>query len=191
MIIGIMGKSGSGKSTITNLLNEKGNYLLIDVDKINHELIENTSLKQDIIIRYPETLENGKINRQKLGMILYQDKKKMDEYNKLVWIYLEKKLDEMIKNTTKIVVLDWMMLPLTKYYNMCDIKILVESSLEIRLERIKKRDKVDEIHFFERDKNSVDYKIEDFDFVINNDKGIDKDEIENIGKRIALCKRQK
>ena len=191
MIIGIMGKSGSGKSTITNLLNDKGNYLLIDVDKVNHELIENTSLKQDIIIRYPETLENGKINRQKLGMILYQDKKKMDEYNKLVWIYLEKKLDEMINNTTKIIVLDWMMLPLTKYYNMCDIKILVESSLEIRLERIKKRDKVDEIHFFERDKNSVDYKIEDFDFVINNDKGIDKDEIENIGKRIALCKRKK
>ena len=191
MIIGIMGKSGSGKSTITNLLNEKGNYLLIDVDKVNHELIENTSLKQDIIIRYPETLEKGKINRQKLGMILYQDKKKMDEYNKLVWLYLEKKLDEMIKNTTKIVILDWMMLPLTKYYNMCDIKILVESSLEIRLERIKKRDKVDEIHFFERDKNSVDYKIEDFDFVINNDKGIDKNEIENIGKRIALCKRKK
>ena len=76
MIIGIMGKSGSGKSTTTNLLNENGNYLLIDVDKVNHELIENTSLKQDIIIRYPETLENGKINRQKLGMILYQDKKK-------------------------------------------------------------------------------------------------------------------
>lgn len=191
MIIGIMGKSGSGKSTITNLLNEKGNYLLIEVDKVNHELIENTTLKQDIIIRYPETLENGKINRQKLGMILYQDKKKMDEYNKLVWIYLEKKLDEMINNTTKIIVLDWMMLPLTKYYNMCDIKILVESSLEIRLERIKKRDKVDEIHFFERDKNSVDYKIEDFDFVINNDKGIDKNEIENIRKRIALCKRKK
>ena len=191
MIIGIMGKSGSGKSTITNLLNEKGNYLLIDVDKVNHELIENTTLKQDIIIRYPETLENGKINRQKLGMILYQDKKKMDEYNKLVWIYLEKKLDEMINNTTKIIVLDWMMLPLTKYYNMCDIKILVESSLEIRLERIKKRDKVDEIHFFERDKNSVDYKIEDFDFVINNDKGIDKNELENIRKRIALCKRKK
>ena len=191
MIIGIMGKSGSGKSTITNLLNEKGNYLLIDVDKVNHKLIENTSLKKDIIIRYPETLENGKINRQKLGMILYQDKKKMDEYNKLVWLYLEKKLDEMIKNTTKIVILDWMMLPLTKYYNMCDIKILVESSLAIRLERIKKRDKVDEIHFFERDKNSVDYKIEDFDFVINNDKGIDKNEIENIGKHIALCKRKK
>ena len=191
MIIGIMGKSGSGKSTITNLLNEKGNYLLIEVDKVNHELIENTTLKQDIIIRYPETLENGKINRQKLGMILYQDKKKMDEYNKLVWLYLEKKLDDIIKNTTKIVVLDWMMLPLTKYYNMCDIKILVGSSLAIRLERIKKRDKVDEIHFFERDKNSVDYKIEDFDFVINNDKGIDKNEIENIRKRIALCKRKK
>ena len=71
MIIGIMGKTGSGKSSITKLINENDNYLVIDVDKINHALIEKTSLKQYIMNRYPETIEEGKINRKKLAMILY------------------------------------------------------------------------------------------------------------------------
>ena len=74
MLIGIMGKTGSGKSTITRKLNEENKYLIIDVDKVNHALIEETTLKKDIINRYPEVLEEGKINRKKLGMILYQDK---------------------------------------------------------------------------------------------------------------------
>ena len=191
MLIGITGKTGSGKSTITKLLNKEDKYFVIDVDKINHSLIEETTLKQDIIDRYPETLEEGKINRKKLGMLLYQDKEKMSEYNKLVWSYLEQKLDRLIETSKKIVIIDWMMLPLTKYHKMCDVKILVESSLETRLERIKKRDNVDEVHFIARDKNGVNYNNEEYDFIIKNERGFDKDEIESIRKCITLRKRKK
>ena len=190
MLIGIMGKTGSGKSTITRLLNKDNKYLVIDVDKVNHSLIESTSLKDDIVNRYPETLESGVINRKKLGMILYQNKAKMDEYNALVWSYLEEELDKLIQSSTKPVIIDWMMLPLTKFYDMCDLKILVDSSLETRLERIKKRDNVDEEHFKARDKNSVNYNESDFDFIINNDKGFDENEIKSIGKCISLRKRK-
>lgn len=189
MLIGIMGKSGSGKSTITKKLNKEGKYFVIDVDKVNHSLIEESNLKKDIINRYPEALENGIINRQKLGMILYQNQDKMTEYNNLVWSYLEEELDKLISSSTKPVIIDWMMLPLTKFYNLCDLKILVESSTGIRLERIKKRDNVDENHFLARDKNSIDYHLSDFDFIINNDKGVDENEIKSIRKRITLYKR--
>lgn len=191
MLIGIMGKTGSGKSTIAQLLNKDDKYIIIDVDKVNHDLIENTSLKQDIIMQYPDVNENGKINRKKLGMILYQNNEKMKEYNKLVWSYLEKRLDEIIESSSKPIIIDWMMLPITKYYDRCDIKILVDSNSEERLNRIKIRDNVDENHFIARDKNSIDYNKEDFDFIIENNKGIDENEIESIRKRITLCKRKK
>ena len=191
MLIGIMGKTGSGKSTIAQLLNKDDKYIIIDVDKVNHDLIENTSLKQDIIMQYPDVNENGKINRKKLGMILYQNNEKMKEYNKLVWSYLEKRLDEIIESSSKPIIIDWMMLPITKYYDRCDIKILVDSNSEERLNRIKIRDNVDENHFIARDKNSIDYNKEDFDFIIENNKGIDENEIESIRKCITLCKRKK
>lgn len=189
MLIGIMGKSGSGKSTITRKINIEDEYLVIDVDKVNHFLIEETNLKQDIISIYPDVIEEGIINRKKLGMILYQDKEKMLEYNKLIWSYLEKELDRIISTSTKPIIIDWMMLPITKYYDMCDIKILVDSSLEVRLERIKKRDNIDEEHFISRDKNSVNYDKLNFDFIINNDKGIDDNEFKSIRKCISLYKR--
>ena len=189
MLIGIMGKTGSGKSTITRLINKDDKYLVIDVDKVNHLLIESASLKDDIVNRYPEVLEDGVINRKKLGMILYQDKEKMSEYNSLVWSYLEQELDKLIHSSTKPVIIDWMMLPLTKYYQMCDLKILIDSSLEKRLERVKKRDNIDEEHFIARDKNSVNYTEGDFDFIINNDKGFDEHEIKSIRKCISLYKR--
>ena len=186
MLIGIMGKTGSGKSTLTNLLNQNNDFTVIDVDKINHSLIELTYLKEEIINRYPEVLEKNIINRQKLGMILYQNKTKMKEYNALVWSYLEKELDQMINASTKPIIIDWMMLPLTKFYQMCDLKILVNSSKEIRLERIKKRDKINIQHFIARDKNSLIYHEKDFDFIINNDKGFDQNAIESIRKRISV-----
>lgn len=189
MLIGIMGKTGSGKSTITRKLNEENKYLIIDVDKVNHALIEETTLKKDIINRYPEVLEDGKINRKKLGMILYQDKEKMAEYNGIVWFYLEKELDQLITSSNKPVIIDWMMLPLTKYYQMCDLKILVDSSLETRLARIKVRDNINEVHFIARDKNSVNYNISDFDYIIDNDQGVDENEIKSIRKHISLYKR--
>jgi dephospho-CoA kinase len=184
-----MGKTGSGKSAITRMLNEQDKYLVIDVDKINHYLLEQEELKQEIVNRY-KVIEKGKINRKKLGLILYNDKEKMDEYNKLVWMYLEKELDRIITNSTKPVIIDWMMLPLTKFYDMCDIRILVESSLEIRLERILKRDNIDKEHFIARDKNGLDYNKEEFDIVIDNSGGVDENEIKGIGKRITLSKRK-
>jgi dephospho-CoA kinase len=190
MLIGIMGKTGSGKSTITRLLNEQDKFLVIDVDKVNHYLLEQEKLKQEILKRY-DVLEDGKINRKKLGMILYNDKTKMDEYNNLIWSYLERELERIISTSSKPVIIDWMMLPLTKFYNMCDIKILVESSFETRLERILKRDNIDKDHFIARDKSGLDYKREDMDFVIDNSKGIDEYEIESIRKHITLSKRKK
>lgn len=190
MLIGIMGKTGSGKSTITRILNEQDKYLVIDVDKVNHSLLETEELKNEIIKRY-DVLENGKINRKKLGLILYANQDLMNEYNQLIWSYLEKELDRIISNSNKPVIIDWMMLPLTKFYSMCDIKVLVESSLETRLERILKRDNIDKEHFIARDKNGLEYKKEDMDLVIDNSKGIDEYEIESIRKCITLSKRKK
>lgn len=189
MLIGIMGKTGSGKSTITKALNKDNKFDVLDVDKINHKLLENPQLKEEIIKRYLTVVENNKINRKKLAIILYNDKDKMQEYNTLIWQYLEKKLDEIIANSTKPVIIDWMMLPLTKFYNMCNIKILVESDICIRQKRIEARDSVDKEHFLSRDKNGLDYERNDMDFIVNNDKGIDEHEIKSIRKCITLYKK--
>ena len=191
MLIGIMGKSGSGKSTITRIINSDNRYQVTDVDEINHMVIDTEEFTGIIRKKYPRAIENGQVNRHKLASILYEDKDKMQEYNELIWSYTSRILEKMISESQKDTIIDWMMLPLTKFYRMCDYKILVDCSTETRRKRIEERDLVPKEHFYARDKNAVEYNRDDFDLIINNEVGVNVDEIKGIGKRIALLREKR
>lgn len=44
----------------------------------------------------------------------------------------------------KIIILNWLLLSISKYFNMCDIKILLDIPYEVRKQRIMKRDGIKE-----------------------------------------------
>jgi len=72
----ITGSIASGKSTVSNLLKERG-FSVIDADAIAHEQLE--ICKSEIVEVFGEQIlgEAGKINRQKLGTIVFNDPKKL------------------------------------------------------------------------------------------------------------------
>ena len=79
----------------------------------------------------------------------------------------------------KIVILDWQLLSITKYFPMCDIKILLDIPYEIRKERAMKRDHITEEAFNLREQASISFREEEFDYVfktnnINEIKGMVK-----------------
>ena len=81
---------------------------------------------------------------------------------------MEIEIDNFIKkNEDKIIILDWQLLPKTKYFNMCKIKILLNIPYEIRRERAIKRDNITVEEFDLREKASINYNVDDFDIVIN------------------------
>ena len=93
----------------------------------------------------------------------------MQKLTNITWEYMEKEIDNIIENNpTKIIVLDWQLLPLTKFFNMCDYKILLDIPYEIRKERTLKRDNISESKFDEREKASITYQKDDFDSIIKN-----------------------
>lgn len=82
---------------------------------------------------------------------------------------MEKEIDEfMFQNKDKIIILDYILLPLTKYLNMCDIKILLDIPYEIRRDRVIKRDNITEELFLLRESSSIEYNKKEFNIVINN-----------------------
>ena len=72
----VTGSIASGKSTAINLLKERG-FSVIDADVIAHEQLE--ICKCEIVEFFGEQIldEAGKIDRQKLGAIVFKDPKKL------------------------------------------------------------------------------------------------------------------
>ena len=72
----ITGSIASGKSTVVNLLKERG-FSVIDADVIAHEQLE--ICKGEIVREFGEQIldEAGKIDRKKLGAIVFSEPKKL------------------------------------------------------------------------------------------------------------------
>ena len=172
MIIGISGKSGSGKSSLSNFIikTSNKNVIHVDIDKIGHDVLLLPDVKKELINSFGENILNEKIvDRKKLGEIVFNSRNDMDKLSYITWKYMEMEIDKIINtNKDKIIILDWLLLPLVKYFNMCDIKILLDIPYEIRKERAVKRDNISEKAFDLREKASIDFNPNDFDYVIKN-----------------------
>ncbi len=94
----VTGSIASGKSTAINLLKKRG-FSVIDADVIAHEQLE--ICKCEIVKFFGEQIldEAGKIDRQKLGTIVFNDPKKL----KILEQILHPKIkEEILSRTTKL-----------------------------------------------------------------------------------------
>ena len=179
MIIGICGKSGCGKSTLARTLSEYNkNIIHLDIDKVGHIALTKDEVKNELVKSYGCDILNGEnIDRRKLGEIVFNSRLEMQNLSEITWKYMQIEIDNFIENNReKIIILDWLLLPISKYFDTCDIKVLLDIPYEIRKDRAIKRDNISEESFDLREKASINYDIQKFDYIIttNNQNEIKK-----------------
>lgn len=79
--IAITGNIASGKSTVQNILEEKG-YKVLDTDKVGHTLLESLDEIKETFRNYDIFDKSGKISREKLGQLIFRNndlKTKLEE----------------------------------------------------------------------------------------------------------------
>lgn len=180
MLISLVGLTGSGKSTIARLLCSYNKHIIhLDIDKIAHLVLTNKDVKSKLYNAFGPTIlyENNKINRKSLGQIVFNSPEKMEILATITWPYMEDIIDKYIANNqNKIIILDYLLLPKTKYFNQSDLRILVKASEETRLNRIMKRDNITEEQFYLRNSNSPELNEGEYDYVINTDESLSVEE---------------
>ena len=171
MIICICGKSCSGKSTLSmKIASIFDNSVYVDIDKIGHSVLNIKKVQNELINNFgKEIIANNIVNRKKLGSIVFNSKTEMEKLTDITWKYMEKEIDKIIEeNQDKMIILDYLLLPKTKYFKISNLRILLDIPYHIRKERALMRDKITSEEFDLREKNSMEYNINDFNYVLKN-----------------------
>jgi len=144
MIIGITGGSGCGKTTLLNLIAEKGG-LILDCDAIYHELLKShISLLSAIEARFPGVVENGCLNRKKLGSIVFADESALLDLNTITHAAVKNEVLRRLEPKPKLAAIDAIALFEGHLAELCDTTVAVTAPLEDRVRRLMQRDGITE-----------------------------------------------
>lgn len=169
MIIGITGKSGVGKTTYADKIAKENGFYVIHVDEVSHRVMEFPNVKQKLTETFgEEIIRDGLINRKYLGDLIFTNRHSYEEMNDIVWQELKSEIEHEL-SVNDNVILDWILLPHSHYWEMCDKKILIVADEEQRKEKVMMRDNISKEYLEKRDSSSISYDDVGFDEVIRNE----------------------
>lgn len=196
-IIGITGSSGSGKSTVCEILNEKYNVKIIDADKIAKELLTSgTEYYNDVISKFGREITDdvGEIDRKKLADLIYNDDKKRKMLNNSTFHYVVKEIKLRAKEINNVdIIIDAPLLFESKLDDICNFTIGVIAKESVQIERIIKRDSISKEQACKRLKAQQTndfYMSKCTEIIENNNEYIETEkQIEKIAKKYNITKK--
>lgn len=166
MIIGITGKSGSGKSTYARQLAEENGFRVIDIDKVAHGIISLPAYKAILMDMFGnEVVKDGVVDRKYLGDLIFANRHLYKEMSDLIWKVMKNRINDILSKHENVI-LDWILLPHTHYWKMCDKKILMVADEEDRKSRVMARDNISAEYLNKRDSAGINYDDIEFDQII-------------------------
>lgn len=144
MIVGITGGTGCGKTTLLTAFEEMGG-LVLDCDAIYHDLLAtDSSLLQAIDTRFPGTVENGTLQRKKLGAIVFSDEAALLDLNRITHGAVREKVLSVLHNHHGHAAIDAIALFEGGLAPLCDVTVAVTAPIEDRVQRLMARDNIPE-----------------------------------------------
>ena len=144
MIIGITGGTGSGKTTLLNLIRDYGG-LVLDCDAIYHKLLStDTDLLNAIAQRFPGTVEDGTLNRKKLGAIVFADEDALQDLNRITHGAVKQEVLRQLSQKPALAAIDAIGLFEGGLGELCDVTVAVTAPKEARIHRLIVRDGITE-----------------------------------------------
>lgn len=196
LVVGLTGGIASGKSTVSNLIREKG-FTIIDADLEARLAVEVGEPAYNEIVSYfgeDILLDNAEINRAKLGEIIFNNEEKRLKLNSIVHPDVRRRMLEKrqkaVDNGERLIVLDIPLLFESKLTGMVEKVLLVYVNGDTQLKRLMERNQFTKEEALSRIGSQMPLKdkVALSDAVIDNNGSIEETEVQlnNILKEWAI-----
>lgn len=173
-LVGLTGKTGAGKSTVSEYLSEKGAYI-IDGDIVAREVL---SVDETLITQLCNTFGDilnvdGTLNRKKLAAAAFCSAENTDKLNSIMHPAINKLINSKAEKAFEnhnVVIVDAAAIIESGFADGCDILVVVHAPFDVRKNRIIKRDNLSEKDALIRmnGQKDDDFYLSKADFVVRN-----------------------
>ena len=181
-VIGLTGGIGSGKSTVSQFLQELG-VVVLDADKVGHEAyLPGTETWRELVAAFGKEIltPDDNIDRKKLGGIVFSNPESLARLNQIVhprmFEMMKERIEEYRRQGVKVVVLEAAILLEAKWTPLVDEVWVTVASESAVVERAKERTGLPEEQILARIRSqlSVEERIKHANVVIYNDGNLDE-----------------
>lgn len=153
IVFGITGGSGSGKTSVSKRFAKLGVHI-IDTDVIAHKIVEpNSDCLNELVNCFGNAIlkDDNTLNRKKLASIAFSDKEKTLQLNKITHKYIKAEVLKDINTTdADLVGIDGAVIIGSDIEPLCKFIVSIIADKEIRIARIKARDKLNDEQAIQR-----------------------------------------
>ncbi|EAD2800532.1 dephospho-CoA kinase [Listeria monocytogenes] len=180
--IGLTGSVATGKSTVSNMIQQVG-IPLVDADIAARKVVEpGTEGLKEIVAYFGEEilLADGTLNRAKLGEIIFKDKEKREKLNEIthprVKDYMLEARERFFGAGEELVFFDIPLLFESHLESLVDQIVVVWTTPETELKRLMERNNLTKEDALRRIESQmgIDEKARKADFVIDNNESLEK-----------------
>lgn len=162
-IIGVSGKSCSGKNYFVELLNKETEWPAVDVDVIGHDVIDQAASEVASVFGNEVILPDGKVNRKAVGRIVFSDSRKLEKLERIVHPRMVKKVRSVAENCrSSVLIVNAAILHRMRLDRICDLIVYVKAPFKTRLFRAMKRDGCTKDAFLKRCRSQRDISSRNF-----------------------------
>ncbi|EAF1797562.1 dephospho-CoA kinase [Listeria monocytogenes] len=180
--IGLTGSVATGKSTVSNMIQQAG-IPLVDADIAARKVVEpGTEELKEIVAYFGEEIlhADGTLDRAKLGEIIFKDKEKREKLNEIthprVKDYMLEARERFFRAGEELVFFDIPLLFESHLESLVDQIVVVWTTPETELKRLMERNNLTKEDALRRIESQmgIDEKARKADFVIDNNESLEK-----------------
>lgn len=194
MVLGITGNIGCGKTTVAKMF-EKLGAQVIEADKVGHLLLKRKKVKERLVRAFGRSIldERGEVVRKNLRGIVFKDRKKLTQLNRILHPLMAEEMKKMISSSPRpLIVVDAAVLFEAGWQSLVDKVLVVTSSYETQMRRIKEATNLslEELEGIMQAQLPQEEKVKRADYVIENEGSLDELEskVKKLWEEVLSCR---